>query len=183
MIAALLGVALAADPPRMATLVGSIGFTGGPETLGGLAEGRLLLHSAHVSADLCGGEGYYGLDGREVGAIFIGARHYLPANLYLRGGFYHQHELLWSDFVESPGDSFLGTADAIHHRSGLQVGLGTAWDWGTLMGETDGLYGRLVTGFDASFAWMPSGVGPQWYAGIAFTNGLHVGNPRGAAAK
>lgn len=180
MIAALLGAALAGAPPRAVTLSGSIGFTGGPQTVGGLAEGRALFHTPKISADLSGGEGYYGLDGREVGAIFIGARRYLPANLYVRGGFYHQHETLWEDFVANPSASFLGTDEAINHRSGLQVGLGTAWDWSGLMGQSEGLYGRLVTGFDASFAWMPSGVGPQWYAGVAFTNGLHVGKPRPA---
>ncbi|MCB9794999.1 MAG: hypothetical protein H6741_20050 [Alphaproteobacteria bacterium] len=170
----LLGAALAAEPPPTpATLTGGLSAVAAPGSYGGLGFGRAVLHFPMISIEAAGAEGVVSGEARHIGAIFVGARKYLPHDLYLRGGFYHQHEALLPDFRDAPGPVLLGVDEDINHRSGAQLALGWSYPFSRVI--EGGIYERVRMGADLSVAALPSGVGPLVYGAFEFNVGFDVG--------
>ncbi len=105
----------------------------------------LGLRLIPVVPELTVREGLASGPARHVTSIAAGARILLPRLAILRGfvriGFSHQHELVWSSFKAAPGQALLGVADDINHRSGFETGGGIEVSLGP-----KGIFGLWVQG-------------------------------------
>jgi hypothetical protein len=113
------------DAGWLALSLGMAGL-GSPDGSAGVA--GALVASAHVGGpafvDLGVHQGGIAGPTRVVTGIHAGGRVLLTERAFLKGGFVHQHE---TDFVDWKDDlvlATLGASEAIHHRTGAELGLG-----------------------------------------------------------
>jgi hypothetical protein len=100
----------------------------------------------------------------------VGARVEWPSSWvrpFLSVAFAHQHETPWAHFVQSPVGVTLTQSEHLHHRTGVDTGIGVVFDFpGRRAG---GLAGRLTTRVSiAHFL----GAGPPRYVDFTTTVGL-----------
>jgi len=183
----LVGAALAAQPgyPHPVVLVGGVSALAGganaafgAPSFGGGVEGRLIITGrARWALEMGARELFATADPRSMGAIFAGPRWAGPAlgpgQLFLRGGFAHNHEIALAEAEADPLAALLGTHEAIRHRTGLE--LGGAW-WLPL--EEAILRDRLGLNFDLGGAVFADAQGPRVYAYAGVDLTIGAGAPR-----
>ncbi len=141
-----------AAPHAPVTLATGLGGGGAPGTAGGYAVTRWLLTAGRsgFSGEAGIREGLFSGELRTVGSIAFGVRWTHKAGPYARVMFAHHHETPLAVYREDPVGGFVGSADGINHRSGLEVGLG--YDW-TI--PADGFWRRLGIMVDVSVPILP----------------------------
>jgi hypothetical protein len=174
LLIALTSLALAGPPPTPVTLSGGISGVAGPGSGGGLSWGRVLFHSRFGSLDLGGSEGWASGESRHMGAVAIGVRRYGLKHTWAAVRFYHHHETPQQAFVDNTVSTLLGQNLFVVHRSGVQGGVGIAWDWRNML-DMDTFLDRWSTGAELTAAWMPASEGPNYYIGLELMHQIHVG--------
>ncbi len=174
-IALLAPLAAAAPYTHGVTLLGGSAALAGPPSYGGGAEGRIWLAGERGAFEVGARELYATEEARMIGAIIVGAR--VPIGegpLYWRAGFAHNHEIPIEAALDRPLAAALGTAEAITHRSGGELGLAwsSAIDPAILAGG--GLEDRLGINADLALAGLggEGGFGAYLYAGVMLSVGL-----------
>lgn len=123
------------EPPKWEVFVG---LQGGlrPDTLGG-GGGALLGVNRQLfkwlRAELALGLGVYAQPVDVLTLIRLGARLEWPTDgrlhPFLAVAFAHQHETGWEHVKHDPVPAIIGLSEhGVHHRSGLETGLGLAYD-------------------------------------------------------
>ncbi len=170
---------LAAASPytHTVTLLGGPSALVGPPSYGGGAEGRIWLAGERGAFEVGARELYATEEARMIGAILVGARvPFGEGPLYWRAAFAHNHEIPIEAAREYPLASALGTAEAITHRSGGELGLAwsSAVDPDFLAGGA--LEDRLGINADLALAGLTGegGFSAYLYAGLMLSVGLDV---------
>lgn len=164
------------EPPKWEVFMG---FQGGvrPDTVGG-GGGALLGVNRQIfswlRAELSLGLGVYTQPIDVLTMIRIGARLEWPTqdrlHPFLSVNFAHQHEAGWEHVKMDPIPVVLGLSEhenGIHHRSGIETGLGLAYDLPARKGSP--ISGRI--GVKASFTAL-LGDGPPRYVDLTTLVGL-----------
>jgi hypothetical protein len=150
-----------------------VGYTGGSyantgANVGVFGAAGLFFESfgKQASVDIRGREVYVTSPQRQAGLITLSYRLYANKGLYFGGGFAHNHEVPFSEFLKQPVQSLLGNGEAIIHRSGAVVEAG--YDFGSIFRKF-GLYPTT----NLSVTYMALDKEPNPYVNL--TLGLRVG--------
>jgi hypothetical protein len=105
---------------------------------------------------------------REAGAITVTYRLYLTKGYYIGGGFAHNHEVAFNDYLNDPVKSSMGTSKYIIHRTGVAAEMG--YDFKSFIkNKSFGLY--PVTNLGVSYLLMDKEPNPL----ITLSVGLRFG--------
>lgn len=108
-----------------------VGYTGGSYSNTGANVGvfggvgfMFTSFGKQACVDLRAKEVYITSPQREAGAITVTYRLYLNKGLYVGGGFAHNHEVPFDEFLKQPVQAIFGNGKAIIHRSGAALEAG-----------------------------------------------------------
>ena len=163
----LLGLAVAADDPRVwlqGALVGGVGPAASVSGTGGAAGAIGVALGKHPDRSLAlevrSREMVASADLRVVGGVYGDLRWPAGAGPYALIGFAHHHETPMADAQDHPVATTLATWSGINHRTGFEVGAG--WDLPAPYTETD-LLRRLRPTFRLAAVVLPGTDGPPVY--------------------
>lgn len=106
---------------------------------------------------------------RQTGAITVTYRTFLTKGFYLGGGFAHNHEIAFKDYLTDPIRASLGNSPRIIHRSGLAVE--TGYDFKSLIKNSRfGIYPVINLGM--SYLLMDKQPNPLISLSIGFRFGI-----------
>lgn len=150
-------VAMADGTDRVSVSLGVAGV-GAPDSAGALGAAYLSVRLSEVLyADVGGRMGLLAGPFREVTGVNVALRARFGEYFFARGGFAHQHETPWKDYLAAPFSHTLGSGTGIGHRSGVDAGLG--WQWTLPSVSTSGVHVSVA----AIGTWFPDRVGPPVY--------------------
>lgn len=124
-----LSIALSAQDITHKTYI-ETGFSGGiysSSFAGGVFGGAGFFFNSFnkkCALDFRAKEVYISSPEREAGAITVTYRIYFSENFYAGGGFAHDHEIAYQDFLDETSGAILGNSKKIIHRTGAAIEAG-----------------------------------------------------------
>ena len=119
-------------------------------------------------------EGVIAGPGRVVTGIHADGRFALGERIFLRTGFVHQHETELDLWKQDAAMVTLGASEAIHHRTGGELGLGGSW------AMPSGRTAPVHLSLSASVAAFPDLGGPHVYGIMETLVTIPIGKARAA---